>query len=125
MRAVLERHDWWINSPTATEADLHAIGAHPGYEYSTTRGGRKTWNEADVPPRGDDGEPDPSWERNVEQGHNGWERFDHTEQSYWRRPLPPEEAAEKLYHYHRPPRELLELAAIYADHPEYDESWRP
>lgn len=124
-RAVLERHDWWINRPTETDAELHARCAHPDYEYETTTGGRKTWDEADEPPDGPDGKPDHSWERNVEEGRDGWERFDYTEESYWRRRLPPEKAAENRSRRERPPRELLELAAIYADQPGYRPEWRP
>ncbi|WP_141576151.1 DUF6221 family protein [Actinomadura sp. WMMA1423] len=124
-RAVLDRHDWWINRPTETDAELHARCAHPDYEYETTEGPRKAWDEADEPPDGPDGKPDPSWERNVEEGRDGWERFDYIEESYWRRRLPPEKAAERHRRMERPPRELLELAAIYADQPGYRPEWRP
>lgn len=124
-RTILERHDWWFNRPAETDAEQHARCTHPDYEYATTQGQRKMWDCADVPPYGDDGEPDHSWERNVEEGRDGWERFDYTEESYWRRRLPPEKAAEKRSLRERPPRELLELAAVYADHEDYDEAWRP
>lgn len=63
---------------TMTDSELHAIGAHPDYNYYTTEGQRKSWDEVDTPP----GE---SWERNTDMGSNGWERFDYTEESYWRR----------------------------------------
>jgi hypothetical protein len=60
---------------------------HPGWEYATTTGPRKAWDDAEVPPRGDDGKPDLTWESNVSAGsENGWERFDYHEEAYWRRP---------------------------------------
>jgi len=71
-------------------AELHARRAHPGFEYATTNGPRKQWDTIDEPPYGDDGEPDPTWERNVDAGRpgQGWDRFDYTEVSYWRRRKP-------------------------------------
>ncbi|MGY6019614.1 hypothetical protein [Streptomyces spinosirectus] len=71
-------------------ARLHAERRHPGYEYRTTQGPRKQWDTIDQPPYDDDGEPDPSWERNVDAGRpgQGWDRFDYTEESYWRRRKP-------------------------------------
>lgn len=65
-----------------SDAELHARFAHPGWEYATTEGPRKQWDDAGVPPEGD------GWERNVAKGIDGWERFDFTEESYWRRPIP-------------------------------------
>ena len=65
---------------------LHARRAHPGYEYATTQGPRKQWEFGDVPPTDDEGEPQPGWERNTAAGRDGWERFDYTEESYWRQP---------------------------------------
>ncbi|MDX2749625.1 ParB N-terminal domain-containing protein [Streptomyces scabiei] len=73
-----------------TDAELHARFAHPAYEYRTTEGPRKQWDNAGVPPADDNGDPDPTWERNTDAGRDGWERWDHTEESYWRRPLPQE-----------------------------------
>ncbi|MFG3170547.1 hypothetical protein [Streptomyces sp. NPDC048200] len=72
---------------TVDTARLHAERRHPDYEYATTTGPRKQWDDSDVPPYGDDGEPDTSWESNVDAGQpgTGWERFDYTEESYWRR----------------------------------------
>ncbi|MGW4720487.1 DUF6221 family protein [Nocardia sp. NPDC004260] len=61
-------------------ADLHRRFAHPGYEYEITEGPRKAWEYADERPEGE------GWERNVDAGRDGWERFDYTEESYWRRP---------------------------------------
>lgn len=66
-----------------TDGELHSMGRHPEYEYCTTVGQRKNWNDAETPPEGE------GWERNVDAGRNGWERFDYTEESYWRRKLPP------------------------------------
>jgi hypothetical protein len=59
--------------------ELHASCAHPAYEYATTQGQRKAFDRIDEPPEGD------GWERNVDAGRNGWERFDYHEESYWRR----------------------------------------
>jgi len=66
--------------PQPTVAELHARRAHPAYEYATTEGQRKAWDDADTPPEGE------GWERNTDAGRNGWDRFDYTEESYWRRP---------------------------------------
>jgi hypothetical protein len=62
--------------------ELHSDRMHPGYEYATTVGQRKHWDDAEVPPDGD------GWVRNVNTGRGGWNRFDHTEESYWMRPKP-------------------------------------
>lgn len=80
-----------VNDNTQTVVDtarLHAERRHPGYEYATTTGPRKQWDDADVPPHGDNGEPDTTWQPNLDAGHpgTGWERFDYTEEAYWRRP---------------------------------------
>jgi hypothetical protein len=61
-------------------AFLHSKRLHPDYEYSTTDGPRKAFYED--APEGD------GWERNIEEGRNGWERFDYHEEAYWRRKLP-------------------------------------
>lgn len=74
--------------PRETDRELHARGAHPEWEYRTTEGPRKQWDDADRPPSDEDGDPDPSWERNVDAGRDGWERWDYTEESYWRRRKP-------------------------------------
>lgn len=63
-----------------TEAEQHAHFAMPGWEYATTEGQRKAWDRCDEPPEGE------GWERNVDAGRDGWDRFDYTEESYWRRP---------------------------------------
>lgn len=59
---------------------LHARQMHPDFEYATTSGPRKGWDDADRPPEGD------GWERNTDYGNGGWERFDYHEESHWRRP---------------------------------------
>lgn len=75
------------NQAVIETARLHAEHRHPGYEYRVTVGPRKQWDGIDRPPTDEDGEPDPSWERNVDAGWpgQGWDRFDYTEESYWRR----------------------------------------
>ena len=65
-----------------TDQELHAARRHPLWEYATTEGQRKSWDDADTPPDGD------GWERNTDAGRNGWDRFDYTEESYWRRLRP-------------------------------------
>lgn len=69
-------------------ARLHAERRHPDWEYATTRGPRKQRDSIDRPPASDDCDPDYTWERNVDAGRpgQGWDRFDYTEESYWRRP---------------------------------------
>lgn len=63
---------------------LHIHGAHPAYEYATTEGQRKAWPYVDDPP-----EQDAGWELNTTSRHpDAWERFEYTEQRYWRRLLP-------------------------------------
>lgn len=69
-----------------SDSDLHARQAHPDWEYAATEGPRKQWDEASTPPYGDDGKPDTTWQPNTDRGRDGWERFDYTEESYWRRP---------------------------------------
>lgn len=78
------------NRATIHTARLHAQRAHPDYDYATTTGSRKQWLDIDTPPSDGDGDPDPTWERNIDAGRAGmgWERFDYTEESYWRRRKP-------------------------------------
>lgn len=103
--------------PPATEsesdADLHARRAHPAWEYATTEGPRKQWDDADVPPANEDGDPDPTWERNVDAGRDGWERWDYTEESYWRRLRPDGPRPPYI------PRGLRILAQPFAGHPDH------
>jgi hypothetical protein len=60
-------------------SSLHRLESHPEYEYATTKGGRKMFYDENIPPLGE------GWERNVDAGRNGWERFDYHEEAYWRR----------------------------------------
>lgn len=106
----------------ATDAELHALESHPAYEYRTTTGPRKQWADADVPPCGADGEPEPEpgWERNVDAGRDGWERWDYTEESYWRRLRPDGPRPTRI------PRGLRILAQPFAGHPDHKgEEWAP
>jgi len=63
----------------ATDEDLHARQSHPDFEYATTTGPRKAFDEH--PPDGD------GWVRNKTRGvrGEGWERFDFHEEAYWMR----------------------------------------
>jgi hypothetical protein len=74
------------NRETVRISQLHARHAHPDFEYRITNGPRKQWDASDVPPTDEDGIPERGWERNVDRGDNGWERFDYHEEAYWRRP---------------------------------------
>lgn len=62
-----------------SDAELHATCSHPDYEYEVTEGQRKSWADADTPPEGE------GWTRNIHVGRDGWDRFDYTEESYWKR----------------------------------------
>lgn len=77
------------NAETVRVSRLHARFQHPDYAYRTTQGPRKQWENANQPPCDDNGNPERDWERNVDAGDQGWERFDYTEESYWRRRKPP------------------------------------
>lgn len=103
-----------------SDADLHARRAHPAWEYATTEGPRKHWGDADVPPVNEEGEPDPTWERNVDAGRDGWERWDYTEESYWRRLRPDGPRPQYI------PRGLRILAQPFAGHSDHKgEEWTP
>jgi hypothetical protein len=67
-----------------TDSELHARFAHPDFEYRTTEGARKQFDSS-VPPANENGVPERTWEVNVDAGRDGWERFDYTEEAYWRR----------------------------------------
>ncbi|GAA3590826.1 hypothetical protein [Streptomyces osmaniensis] len=86
------------NKTRIVEARLHAKFRHPGYEYATTKGPRKQWDDADQPPTDDNGDTDPAWESNIDAGRagQGWDRFDYHEEAYWRRPkkTPPADVTE-------------------------------
>ena len=62
---------------------LHKSEMHPLYEYETTSGPRKAFYDQEVPP-----EENAGWVVNLEQGRDGWERFEYHEEAYWRRLKP-------------------------------------
>lgn len=108
------------NAFAVRTARLHARCAHPAYEYATTEGQRKQWDDADMPPLDEDGKPEPGWERNTDAGIQGWERFDYTEESYWRRLRP---GGPRPVHISRA---LKILAQPFAGHPDHKgEEWAP
>jgi hypothetical protein len=76
------------NQQVVDTARLHAERRHPGFEYATTRGPRKQWDDPDRPPVGENADPDHTWKPNVDAGRPGmgWDRFDYHEEAYWRRP---------------------------------------
>lgn len=78
------------NRQAITSARLHAEHRHPGWEYRTTTGPRKQWDNPEEPPHDEYGEPEPGWEANVDAGRpgQGWDRFDYHEEAYWRRRKP-------------------------------------
>lgn len=105
-----------------TDTQLHARFGHPAWEYHIASGPRKQWDGIDDPPRDDNGDPEPGWERNLDAGipGEGWERFDYTEESYWRRLRPG--GPRKAYI----PRSLRILAQPFAGHPDHKgEEWAP
>lgn len=64
-----------------SDDELHQERVHPAYEYETVTVGRKSYE--------DDRPPGEGWERNITSvDPQGWERFDYTEDSYWRRLRP-------------------------------------
>lgn len=110
------------NKTRVVESQLHALTSHPAYEYRTTTGPRKQWDDIDQPPCDDSGDPDPSWERNIDAGRpgQGWDRFDYTEESYWRRPR---SDGPRLVYI---PRGLRIMAQPFAGHPDHKgEEWAP
>ncbi|MCX4697026.1 hypothetical protein [Streptomyces sp. NBC_01373] len=76
------------NQQVVDTARLHAERRHPGFEYATTRGQRKQWDDADRPPAGENCDPDHTWQPNLDAGRPGmgWDRFEYHEEAYWRRP---------------------------------------
>lgn len=103
-----------------TDAQLHARFAHPAWEYRVTEGPRKQWDDIDVPPTDDNGDPEPGWERNIDAGRDGWERWDYTEESYWRRLRPGGPRPEFI------PRPLRILAQPFAGQPGHKgKDWAP
>lgn len=71
----------YLSARSAAAETSHACCNVPGWEYETKEGPRKQEGPQDYPPDGD------GWEPNVDIGRRGWERFDYTEESYWRRPV--------------------------------------
>lgn len=76
------------NQKRVVEARLHAERRHPDFEYATTHGPRKQWNDPERPPAGENSDPDYTWQPNPDAGRpgQGWDRFDYHEEAYWRRP---------------------------------------
>lgn len=112
-RAIIAGSRWKPRERPA-DSELHFRSSHPAYEYRTTEGQRKAWDDADEPPEGE------GWERNTDSGRDGWDRFDFHEESYWRR-LKPEAERKEWKQYI--PLELLALASVYNDHPDYQQEW--
>lgn len=94
-----------------TDDELHALFAHPDYDYLTVETGRKS-GENDDPPDSS-WEPNPIIYRGADLPPRNWRRFDYTE----RRRTTPRPAPS-------PPLALRILAAVYASHPDYDPAWR-
>lgn len=60
--------------------ELHARRMHPLYEYRTTSGPRKKWDDVDTPP------PGTGWELNkTSEEPDAFFRDDYREERYWRR----------------------------------------
>lgn len=73
---------WRAQQRRRPAAELHDDQCHPDWEYETTTGQRKAWDDQNTPP------PGGGWVRNTFTCFGeGWERFDYTEESYWMRPL--------------------------------------
>lgn len=113
-KRAITAHSYWKPEERPTDAELHLRSRHPAYEYETTEGQRKSWDDADKPPEGE------GWERNVDAGRDGWDRFDFHEESYWRRLKPESERKEWKQWI---PNDLRAIAAVYKDHPDYDPDW--
>lgn len=116
-RAIIQNESWWDEHQQElagmTDDELHDRRQHPAYEYATTEGQRKAWDDEDVPPEGE------GWERNrTASNPQAWERFDYTEEAYWRR-LRPEGPRKPP----PPTLALRALAAVYKDHPDFDPAW--
>lgn len=113
-RAIIEAQHWAPKSGPS-DSELHCRASHPSYEYATTEGPRKQWDDADEPPEG------VGWERNTDIGYGqGWARLDYTEESYWRRLRPEPERKEWKQHI---PTSLRALATVYSDHCDYQQEW--
>lgn len=77
---VCEMFDSVYARLAAAEAALHAREMHPDYEYTTTDGPRKSFDQHR--PEGE------GWEVNIHQGREGWDRFEYHEVAYWMRRKP-------------------------------------
>lgn len=112
-RAILSGSHWEPRE-RPTDSELHFRSSHPAYQYKTTEGQRKAWDDADEPPEGE------GWERNTDSGRDGWDRFEFHEESYWRRLKPESERKEWKQWI---PKELRAIATVYKDHPDYQQDW--
>lgn len=114
-RAIVDG-EFWEPRERPSDSELHRRHAHPAYEYETTEGPRKRWDDPDEPPEGE------GWERNVDAGRpgEGWDRFEYTEESYWRR-LKPEAERREWREYI--PNAFRAIASVYQDHPDYRQEW--
>lgn len=71
--------DWALESfGDASGVSQASKGLNQDYEYATTTGPRKAFDDT-VPPPGE------GWERNTDVGNHGFERFEYHEEAYWRR----------------------------------------
>lgn len=95
-----------------SDDELHQRRAHPAYEYETTEGQRKAWEGVDDPPWDEAlGRPGEGWELNItSRDPDAFERFDYTEERYWRRLRPDGPRAQPV------PREALDLRALCDAH---------
>lgn len=117
-RRIVELHSA-NEAPDLTDEELHERRTHPEWEYLTVETGRKT--DEDTSPPDETWEPNaaPDWvlpDGSVVPGRN-WERFEYTEETYYRRrrtggPAPAPASPT-----------LLALAQVYSDHPDYDPTW--
>ena len=118
--------DEWLATSTnpyegLSDDELHDRRAHPAYEYATTQGQRKAWDYSNEPPWDPDtNEPGIGWERNATASNpEAWERFNYTEESYWRRLRP--DGPETWTRY--VPNYIRLLASEWSDHPDFQPEW--
>ncbi|SFO60056.1 hypothetical protein SAMN05421854_102478 [Amycolatopsis rubida] len=106
-----------------TDDELHQRNAHPAYEYKTLEGQRKAWREVDDPPEGE------GWELNTTSADpDAFERFDYTEERYWRRRRPdgslrewtPAAADRRRAAEIDAKRQIIELYSDGAEFPDFD-----
>ena len=72
--------EYYKSRIAALESFLHSKEMHPDYEYETTEGARKYFDQHE--PEGK------NWQCNTNRGRDGWERFDYHEEAYWMRKKP-------------------------------------